>query len=74
MYQIIVLKLNFGLPFETLSRVKEEACKGGPFGVFCTPPTASRTAHPTSSLSTAEDSVFSSMEALALHQSGPYLL
>ena len=34
MYQTMVLKLNFGLPFDTLSRVKEEACKGGPFGVF----------------------------------------
>ena len=74
MYQIMVLKLNFGLPFETLSRVKEEACKGGPFGVFYTPPSASRTAKRTSSLSTVENSVFSSMEALALHQSAPYLL
>ena len=74
MYQTMVLKLNFGLPFDTLSRVKEEACKGGPFGVFYTPPAASRTAHPASSLSTAENGAFSSKEALALHQSGPYLL
>ena len=74
MYQIMVLRLNFGLAFVTFSRVRKGACKGGPFGVFCTPPSASRTAKPASSLSTVENSVFSSMEALALHQSGPYLL
>jgi len=74
MYQIMVLKLNFGLPFETLSRVKEEACKGGPFGVFYTPPSASRTATPASSHATVEYTVFSSLEALTLHGSGPYLL
>ena len=67
MNQIMVLKLNFGLTYATLSRVEKRACKGGPPGVFCTPPPASRTPMPARLLCAAENTVFSSLEALTLH-------
>ena len=66
MYQIMVLKLNFGLTYATLSRVERGLARGAIWSVlhstFCQPHFQLA-----SSLSTVEKSVFSSMEALALH-------